>query len=57
MDHQKVPMDLTDIPVLDDAPCTAMHAASEPSLPSPSFAMHKDITLGLDFKAAENFAK
>jgi hypothetical protein len=61
--HQKVPGD--DMPgrkdptpkeVLDDVPSTVM-PASEPMIPSPSFAMHTAITLGLDFKAGENFAK
>jgi hypothetical protein len=66
MIHQKVPGDilpdmpgmkvLTPVEVLDDAPCTVM-PASEPMIPSPSFAMHTAITLGLDFKAGENFAK
>jgi hypothetical protein len=66
MIHQKVPGDtlpdmsgkkmLTPTEVLNDAPCTVM-PASESILPSPSFAMHTAITLGLDFKAGENFAK
>jgi hypothetical protein len=33
------------------------HLVEEPHVSGPSFAMHTAITLGLDFKAGENFAK
>jgi hypothetical protein len=67
MDHQKGPIDiLADKPVMKDysaaevltaASDSPMAVVSEPQVPGPSFAMHTAITLGLYFKAGENFAK
>jgi hypothetical protein len=62
MDHQKDSVEpvkkvIPPTEVLDDVPATPRPVVSESHISSPSFAMHTALTLGLDFKAGENFAK